>query len=177
MEQTVQSSSHQSEHHFLRILLAAHITQIALFSFSHSIESYQIDEKVITLSSISEEESENLASLINQLRGKANLPDLQADHQKLYSYVCSVKTLSSYTFLIIFQCLMPFMRCVIIFRQYLDLYNIDYLPAEVLESKNCSFKAICQVLDLSPSLCSFFDADGSRKAYNTHQTSSFKAKS
>ena len=161
MEQTVQSSSHQSEHHFLRILLAAHITQIALFSTSDSIDSHQIDEKVITLSSISLEESENLASLINQLRGKADLPDLQTDIEKLYSYVCSVKIRFSHTTLIRFQCLMPFMRCVIIFRQYLDLYNIDYLPAEVLESKKCSFKAICQVLDLSPSLCSFFDADGS----------------
>ena len=70
------------------------------------------------------------------------------------------------TLLPLIQCLLPFLRCVIIFRQYLDLYNIDYLPAEVLESKTCSFKAICQVLDLSPSLCSFFDADGSRNVYN-----------
>ena len=91
VKKTVQSTSHQSEHHFLRILLAAHITQIALFSTSESIKSHQIDENVITLSGINDEESENLASLINQLRGKADLPDLQTDHQKLYSYVCSVR--------------------------------------------------------------------------------------
>ena len=101
MEQTVQSSSHQSEHHFLRILLAAHITQIALFSTSDSIEKlHQIDENVITLSSISEEESENLASLINQLRGKADLPDLQTDNQKLYSYVCSVRACLFHAYII-----------------------------------------------------------------------------
>ena len=40
--------------------------------------------------SISEEESENLASLVNQLRGKAELPDLNIDNQKLYLYICSV---------------------------------------------------------------------------------------
>ena len=103
MEKTVQSSSHQSEHHFLRILLAAHITQIALFSTSDSIDSHHVfDEKVISLSSISEEESENLASLINQLRGKADLPDLQTDNQKLYSYVCSVRTCLFHASLITF---------------------------------------------------------------------------
>jgi len=144
---TVQATSNQSEHHFLRILLAAHITQIALFSTAESIESHQLDESTDNTMGISDEETENLASLVNQLRGKAEMSDLNTNNQKLYLYICS--------------CLMPFMRCVVIFRQYLDLYNIDYLPAEVLESKNCSFKAICQVLDLSPSLCSFFDADGS----------------
>ena len=91
MMKTVQATSNQSEHHFLRILLAAHITQIALFSTAESIESHQLDESTDNTMGISDEETENLASLVNQLRSKAEMSDLNTSNQKLYLYICSVR--------------------------------------------------------------------------------------
>ena len=50
---------------------------------------------------------------------------------------------------------------MIVFRQYLNLYNIEYITSDVVDRADPSFASVCHLLSLESSLTSFFDADGS----------------
>ena len=55
------------------------------------------------------------------------------------------------------------MRCVVIFRTYLNMYNIEYLSSNLHFP---TFSSLCKILSLESNLTSFFDADGSRLEFD-----------
>ena len=77
------------EHNYLRLVLAAHIVQVALFTTDASIASV-LNGLPERDTEIDDDEINNFAQLINQLRNGARLPSLQCSPQIIYSFTIHV---------------------------------------------------------------------------------------